>query len=272
MKNLKLTIDLLPKGAWNNDFSKTLPKKEWDILGQKCYERANHKCQICGYVTDELDAHEVWNFDIKTKTQTLVDIIALCSKCHGVKHFRNSKRLGYEEDAKHHFVKVNACTELDFATHLVQEQLDFKERNKVYRWRINANLSKFGLENATLKEKNIPFILNPYEDVDWKQVSYSDILNLFEIKRNQNILGAPKIISIEIDNYQGTIQIKSLFVDRIEWHLDGKKIKTKYNVVGPFNICLKVEGLIGKQLKFKLVGIGGITISKSFRLLSQEVI
>lgn len=32
MKNYKLNIDLLPKGAWENDLSKTLSKKDWDIL------------------------------------------------------------------------------------------------------------------------------------------------------------------------------------------------------------------------------------------------
>lgn len=59
MKELKLTIELLPKGAWNNDFSKTLSQKDWDILRKECYKRANHKCQICGFETDDLDAHEV---------------------------------------------------------------------------------------------------------------------------------------------------------------------------------------------------------------------
>ena len=92
MDNLKLTIELLPKGAWNNDFSKTLPKKEWDILCDRCYKRANGVCQIRGYKTDDLDAHEVWEFDTKNKTQALKDIIGICSKCHGVKHIRNSQR------------------------------------------------------------------------------------------------------------------------------------------------------------------------------------
>ena len=32
MTNLKLTIELLPKGAWGNDFSKTLSKKDWDTI------------------------------------------------------------------------------------------------------------------------------------------------------------------------------------------------------------------------------------------------
>lgn len=33
----KLTIDLLPKGAWGNDLSKTLSKKDWDTLREACY-------------------------------------------------------------------------------------------------------------------------------------------------------------------------------------------------------------------------------------------
>ena len=62
MKNFKLTIEMLPKGAWNNDFGKTLPKKEWDIVRNACYKKVNHRCQICDYETDDLDAHEVWEF------------------------------------------------------------------------------------------------------------------------------------------------------------------------------------------------------------------
>ncbi|MCL2860812.1 MAG: hypothetical protein FWE22_00150 [Firmicutes bacterium] len=49
MKNLILTIDLLPKGAWGNNLSKILPKKDWDILRQKCYEKAINRCVICGF-------------------------------------------------------------------------------------------------------------------------------------------------------------------------------------------------------------------------------
>lgn len=41
MDNFKLTIELLPKGAWNNDFSRTLPKKEWDIIRSNCYKKVS---------------------------------------------------------------------------------------------------------------------------------------------------------------------------------------------------------------------------------------
>lgn len=46
MKDFKLKIDLLPKGAWNNDFSKTLSKKDWDTVRNFCYKKANGRCQI----------------------------------------------------------------------------------------------------------------------------------------------------------------------------------------------------------------------------------
>ena len=164
MKDLKLKIELLPKGAWGNDFSRTLSKKDWDKLRKKCYERANHKCQICGYETDDLDAHEVWDFDIKTKTQTLVDIVALCSKCHGVKHIRNSQRLGFGENAKRLFMKVNNCNELEFATHLTKAQIDFEERNKIYRWKMIANLERFGGKDIKIKEVYIPLIKSEYKE------------------------------------------------------------------------------------------------------------
>lgn len=273
MKDLKLTIELLPKGAWGNDFSRTLSKKDWDILRKECYKRANHKCQICSFETDDLDAHEVWEFDTKNNTQTLKDIIGICSKCHGVKHMRNSQRLGYGEESKKHFINVNRCTELDYASHLALAQLEFEELNKVYRWKIVADLSKFGLDNTTIKERNIPLIKNPYQDVEWNFLSYNEMKNLFEIKRtNNNLIGTPKINYIEVDNYQGTIILSSLFTNKIIWVLDGVKIKTKYNVIGEFNTTLKVENLNGKEIYFILVGDNGQIKSKTFELLPQEVL
>lgn len=273
MQDLKLTVELLPKGAWNNDFSKTLPQKEWDIVRTNCYKRANCKCQICGYITDKLDAHEVWEFDVKNKTQTLKDIIGICSKCHGVKHIRNSQRLGYGEDVKKHFMDVNKCSEIDYASHLVQAQIDFVERNKIYRWKMIADLTKFGLKNTPVRKRNIPFIENPYENVKWNFLNYKDIQELFEIKKfNDSLIGAPRVNYIEIDNYQGIITVSSLFANNIAWFLDDVKVKTKYNIVGEFNTTFKVEGLKGKELYFTLLGDNGQTISKTFELLSLEVL
>ena len=268
MKNYKLTIDLLPKGAWGNDFSKTLSKKDWDILRNKCYERANHKCAICGYVTDELDAHEVWNFNIENKTQTLLDIIALCSRCHGVKHIRNSYRLGYGEDAKTHFIKVNNASELGFIAHLTEAEMKFEEQNKVYRWKIVADLNKFGGQDIEFKQSYIPMIKSPYENIDFNTINFADTKNLFTTCKNENtnLISTPKVTEINVDNYQGIITIKSLFTNKIEWFLDETKIKTKYNLAGLFTTEFSVKNLTGKQLYFKLTNSNGEIISKPFNL------
>ena len=272
MEDLKLTINMLPKGAWNNDLSKTLSKKDWDKLREFAIKRANGQCEICGFETNNLDVHEEWEFDIEKKTQTLKQIIAICSKCHGVKHFKNSVRLGYGEEAQKHFMKVNDASEMEFASHLNKSLFEYNERNSVYRWKIVADLEKFGGNGIEIKQNNIPLIKNPYESVEWDKLSFDDMKNLFEIKRNENLIGSPKIVSIDVDNYQGIIQIKALFADRIEWCLDEKKIKTKYNTAGLFATELKVKNLIGKNLKFKIIGIGGETISKNFEILPQEVL
>ena len=98
-------------------------------------------------------------------------------------------------------------------------------------------------------------------------------IEVFNIKRtNKNLIGAPKINYIEVDNYQGTIKVSSLFANKIIWFLDGIKIKTKYNVIGEFVTTLKVENLYGKEICFILLGDNGQTKSKAFGLLPQEVL
>lgn len=42
-------------------------------------------------------------FALEEKYRTLREIQALCPACHGVKHFHNSTRIGYGEQAKNHF-------------------------------------------------------------------------------------------------------------------------------------------------------------------------
>ena len=234
MSELKLTIELLPKGAWGNDLSIILPKKDWNILREFALKRANGKCEICGYETSDLDAHEEWEFDIKNRTQTLKDIIAICSRCHGVKHFRNSRRLGFEEEAKKHFMQVNDCNEFAFAVHLTQTEILFNERNEIYFWKMKLDLAKFG-ENDLENLKNAIDLL-------------------------------PRILNIEVDNYSGNIIVKSDISNKIVWYVDDKIAKTQYNFAHILKSDFSVVGLNGKSVHFKLYGDYGEINSKGFKL------
>lgn len=255
MKDLKLEIELLPKGAWGNDFSRTLSKKDWDVLRKFCYDKANHKCTICGFETDDLDAHEVWDFDINTRTQTLIDIIALCSRCHGVKHIRNSQRLGFGENAKKHFMKVNNCNELEFVTHLANAQIEFEERNKIYRWKMVADLEKFGGKNIEIKKINLPLIKSEYNEQE---------INLLKNECNFT----PRILDININNYEGTISISCDKTNKIEWFDDKLNLlDTEFNFGEKFNTKFSVKNLYCSYLTFKLTGEYGEKISKRFDLI-----
>lgn len=253
MNELKLTIDLLPKGAWRNDLSIILPKKDWNILREFALKRANGKCEICGYESNDLDVHEEWEFDIEEKTQILKDIIAICSRCHGVKHFRNSKRLGFEEEAKKHFIKVNDCNELEFATHLTQAEILFNERNEIYFWKMKLNLLKFGGKEISIPNLTRLKILNPYSEDDLKG-----------LKNKKDLL--PRILNVEVNNYSGNIVVESDISNKIVWYVDNKIAKTQFNFAHILKSDFSVIGLKGKNVQFELYGDYGKINSKEFML------
>jgi len=189
-----------------------------------------------------------------------------------------------------------------FAKHYAEAQILFDERNKILRWKIVADLSKFGGDGIEVKQKNIPIIENPYENIDWdnaedRQLKMKNLNSpavqslkaelgedcvavslcgknyanaktngmLFQSGAKNNMI-PPEIFSIEVDNYQGTITVESKFANKIEWLLVDELIKTKFNYGGKFITSLKVENLDGAYIRFKLTGNGGQTSSQAFGL------
>jgi hypothetical protein len=74
------------------------------------------------------------------KTQTLTRIKAICPSCHGVIHFKNSTRIGYGEQAKAHFMKVNNCNLTDFTIAYIEAENRFDSLSKIDKWNIAAPL------------------------------------------------------------------------------------------------------------------------------------
>lgn len=142
-KKLKLKIELVPSTAWENNLRKILPRSVWQELRKEIIKKAKNKCQICG-ATGKMDCHEVWKYDDKNHIQELVNLQAICSMCHMVKHFGFSTlRLHMpQEKLVKHFMQVNKCSRKDFIKHLSQETQKFNERSQ-YEWQISIPFLNF---------------------------------------------------------------------------------------------------------------------------------
>lgn len=85
---MKLTIELVPKTAWYSNVRSLVSKEQWDVIRKRCYLQANYKCEICfgKGPAHPVECHEIWEYDDVNHIQTLTGLIALCPKCHQVKH------------------------------------------------------------------------------------------------------------------------------------------------------------------------------------------
>ena len=250
MKNLKLTIELIPEGAWGSNLRKRLPKKDWDTLRHDCYERANYHCIICGDKKDNLDAHEVWDFNIPTKTQTLVDIIALCKSCHLVKHIKHAEAEGKLDIAKRHFYKINKCDTDTFAQHYIETKDLFEKRNKVDKWELKAPQIEFSLKEQIS-------IINPYQDVNWEAVV--NILN------SESLPLPSKICSVTVDGSKITVVAERATM--IEWIAGDNVVNSVANRLKRFTTTFNIKDVENSEIRFRLIGEGGQTESSVFGIL-----
>lgn len=141
-QKLKLTIELVPASSWQNNLRSLLKPQMWEKLREEVYKKYNYKCTICGN-GGRLHAHEVWDYDNENHIQKLVEIIALCFKCHAVKHIglagiqASEEKLNFENLIKH-FMKVNNCDRETFEIHQKEAFKKFDERSR-YEWQLDLN-------------------------------------------------------------------------------------------------------------------------------------
>lgn len=146
-----LTIDLIPATCWFNNLRKVLTKTSWDKLRKESYERAGHKCEICGGTgvfgrgRVKVECHELW--DYKDDRQILTGLTSLCTVCHRVKHFGFSCLNGYEDMCRRQLRDVNKWTPGQVAKH-INESMDLYEKRSQQDWTLDI---------SWLKNKDISF-------------------------------------------------------------------------------------------------------------------
>lgn len=90
----KINFSLIPRAAYGQKLKSVTGEREWLSISTKIREKADYVCSCCGERHPEpygTHAHEIWEFNQRTKTQKLKDIVCVCANCHEVIHFLNSK-------------------------------------------------------------------------------------------------------------------------------------------------------------------------------------
>jgi len=130
-----LTIELVPQTCFYNNLREYLSKKQWDSIRKRVYIGANHRCQICNGIGPKwpVECHEVWRYTDKNHIVCLEGFLALCPKCHKVKHLGMANKLGLLEETLEHYAIIN-----NLSISEAEEQLDlaadeWQERSK-HEW------------------------------------------------------------------------------------------------------------------------------------------
>lgn len=130
----KLEINLVPADLHFVNLRSYYSKPEWDIIRKKVYDRAHHRCEICGGVgkTHRVEAHEEWSYDPKTRLATLERLTALCPSCHEVKHFGFAVVSGHEDRALAHLCKINNLSIEEGEEQVQAAFVKWDERNETH--------------------------------------------------------------------------------------------------------------------------------------------
>lgn len=147
MKDLLLSIELVPKTAFFKNLRSILTKAQWDIIRHSVYSRAWGVCEVCNKSPEKfLDAHEVWHYDDVTQIQKLTGLVALCEPCHQVKHFGFATIQGKAKEAFNHFKLINNLTKSNAEKH-IQHAFEIWAKRSSKNWTLDISyLKEYGIK------------------------------------------------------------------------------------------------------------------------------
>ena len=138
----RLNFELVPDSCWYSNLRSVLKPVQWDKIRRAAYAKAGGRCTICGAESRRLEAHERWEYNVETRTQILVDVVAICPACHAVVHIGRTQLMGKEEEACRHFMRVNGCSYAEYRAALGKANEDHRRRNLVPEWKLDLSWLK----------------------------------------------------------------------------------------------------------------------------------
>ncbi|SNR79724.1 DUF5710 domain-containing protein [Blastococcus mobilis] len=150
-----LFVDLVPSTCWFTNVRSCVDAAQWDALRSMVYRRAGHRCEVCGVPRgrdrQRLEAHERWEYDEDSFTQTLRRLIALCWSCHRATHFGFAEVTGASAEAKAHLRAVNGWSAGESDAH-IDRAFALWEMRSAHEWRLDLSI----LTNAGIKAVELP--------------------------------------------------------------------------------------------------------------------
>ena len=139
-------MELVPKSSWGQNLRKILTDDQWDIVRKDCYEKANHICEICGGTGKDqgylhaVECHEKWDYTIGSPNghQVLTGVIALCPRCHMVKHMGLTEIRGKKVEAIQHMAHVNEYLVRDAYQDVSLGFVEWGNLNS-YSWKVDVS-------------------------------------------------------------------------------------------------------------------------------------
>jgi hypothetical protein len=145
-----LFVDLVPSTCWFTNVRSCVEASQWDALRSMVYRRAHQRCEACGAARgrdrERLEAHERWDYDETTYTQTLRRLIALCWSCHRATHFGFAEVTGTSAEATAHLRAVNGWSASEVDAH-IDRAFALWEARSAHEWRLDLGM----LTNAGIK-------------------------------------------------------------------------------------------------------------------------
>lgn len=155
MKDLRLSIELVPQSCWFSNVRSVVSKTQWDKIRKQVATKAWDVCEICGGVGPNypVECHEIWSYDDKKQIQKLEGMIALCPDCHRVKHFGFAQIQGKGKEALQHLMKINDLTKKR-AEKYVKEAFELWALRSTKKWALDISyLSEYGIDTNKIKAR-----------------------------------------------------------------------------------------------------------------------
>jgi Exonuclease len=211
-------------------------------------------CSICNDRRRGLELHEEWSFDDANRVQRLEKFLAICPRCHLVKHLGHANLTGKFEEAMDHLALVNGLTKEDAIAFASETLGKWSERSQyVYKLdlsyleaiipKMHIHLNWIGTERMWFGSR--------FDAIIWaKETLGSDALIIdTETTGLPNKIPNVEIIELSAINTRGEVGFDSLFKPSIRipnseiHHITDKMVRNSPTIAEKWDeICRAMSG------------------------------